>query len=230
MSVKIGQFRRNQKNVDNFFQEKIFNYEIGTASFVGADGETKHKELAIFKPEGQNYFLEGKTYYIQGNAIQGGPKCTVKLVNSSDSSNLQQQIIGRISGKLDFTFTPNRPDYQYLVFAFENNNNPGSFNGKPNLYKLGNVCGDSGTKVPSKVKKIGIQGMPGLRFFINGENFIMGKSGIFMLGDMDITQISFLVRNFSDGSINVAKTKENYINYFPYITDGKEFFIMDYEY
>ena len=221
MSVQIGQFRRNQKNVDDFFQQKINKYTIKEVSFIGKDGEKYYNELTISEPKEQQYFTEGKTYYIKGGQVRPtGEKCTIKLI----SSNGTQQIIGKFSGQLDFTFTPNRPDYQFLVFAFEKDN-AGSFAYAPTLYELGNVCGDGGTKVPKKVKKIGIQGMPGLRFSINGEDFIMGKSGIFMLGDMDITQISFFVRDFSN-----AKNQTNYINYFPYVTDGKEFFIMDYEY
>ena len=219
MSVKIGQFRRNQKNVNNFFQIAE-TFIPGEESFIGKDGVTFYNELTISLTNGN--FKEKQTYYIKGGQVASpsGEKCTVKLISEDGQ---QQQIIGKFSGSLDFTFTPNR-EYKNLVFAFEADV-AGYFRVRPTLYSLGNVCGGDGTKVPSKVKKIGIQGMPGLRFSINGEDFIMGKSGIFMLGDMDITQISFYIRDFSN-----AKNQTNYINYFPYITDGKEFFIMDYEY
>ena len=34
MSVQIGQFRRNQKNVDDFFQQKINKYTIKESSLM----------------------------------------------------------------------------------------------------------------------------------------------------------------------------------------------------
>ena len=215
MSVQIGQFRRNQTNI-KFFQEQISSKSTINQGFTGSNG-IKYYEFAIKSPNNQSFFIEKQTYYFSGN-LQN-KSYIVKLANPTLNT---QQIIGKFTGSATFTFTPNRPDYNYLVFALETNQ-PNNISYQ--LYELGNVCGDGGTKVPKKVKKIGIQGMPGLRFSINGEDFIMGKSGIFMLGDMDITQISFFVRDFSN-----AKNQTNYINYFPYVTDGKEFFIMDYEY
>lgn len=229
MSVQIGQFRRNQKKID-FFQEQITSKSSIDTSFTGSNG-IEYYEFAIKNPNSQSFFTEKQTYYFSG--YLKGNSYIVKLVNSTSKT---QQVIGKFTGYATFTFTPNRPDYDYLVFALEKTTKPNDISYQ--LYKLGNICGDSETKVPKKVKKIGIQGMPGLRFSINGEDFIMGKSGIFMLGDMDITQISFFVRDFSkatesdekDPATGKPKVIENYINYFPYVTDGKEFFIMDYEY
>ena len=227
MSVQIGQFRRNQRNTE-FFQEQILSNSTVNQQFTGSNG-IKYYEFAIIEPNNQSFFSEKQTYYFSGY-LQGN-SYIVKLVNSTSNT---QQIIGKFTGSATFTFTPNRPDYNCLVFALETNTKPNKISYE--LYKLGNICGDSGTKVPKKVKKIGIQGMSGLKFSINGEDFIMGKSGIFMLGNMDITQISFYIRDFSDAAkekdpeTGLLTTVENYINYFPYVTDGKEFFIMDYEY
>jgi hypothetical protein len=64
------------------------------------------------------------------------------------------------------------------------------------------------------LKKIGIQGPPGLLFTINGEEIQIGRSGIYELynNDIIITYMGFVIKDSL------------------YTQDGKDYFIMDFKY
>lgn len=64
------------------------------------------------------------------------------------------------------------------------------------------------------LKKIGIQGPPGLLFCIDGEEIRVGRSGIYELynDDIEISYIGFIIKDSL------------------YTQDGKDFFIMDFKY
>jgi hypothetical protein len=66
----------------------------------------------------------------------------------------------------------------------------------------------------TELKKIGIQGPPGLLFTINGEEIQIGRSGIYELynNDIIITYIGFVIKDSL------------------YTQDGKDYFIMDFKY
>ena len=78
-------------------------------------------------------------------------------------------------------------------------------------YEIKNVL--SKINVP-RITKIGIQGPPGLMFILDGEEFRIGRSGIFELynNDVSISSVGFILKDSS------------------FIPDGKDFFIMDYKY
>lgn len=65
-----------------------------------------------------------------------------------------------------------------------------------------------------KLKKIGIQGPPGLLFCIDGEEMRIGRSGIYELynEDLEISYIGFIIKDSL------------------FTQDGKDFFIMDFKY
>jgi hypothetical protein len=66
----------------------------------------------------------------------------------------------------------------------------------------------------TQLKKIGIQGPPGLLFTINGEEMQIGRSGIYELynSNIIISYIGFVIKDSS------------------YTQDGKDYFIMDFRY
>lgn len=66
----------------------------------------------------------------------------------------------------------------------------------------------------TSLKKIGIQGPPGMMFVIDGEEIKIGRSGIYELynDNINITYIGFIVKNSS------------------FTQDGKDYFIMDFKY
>jgi hypothetical protein len=66
----------------------------------------------------------------------------------------------------------------------------------------------------TKLKKIGIQGPPGLLFVIDGEEFRIGRTGIYELYNENIT-ISYIGFVIKDSS---------------FTQDGKDFFVMDFKY
>lgn len=207
MSFKIGQLRRNQINE---YQTQLDYTYSDSKSFPGALKE--YLEGSITLNNGIK-FKKGETYYFTGSLL-GGNNIIVKLVDGSNS-----MIIDKVkSGVNSFSFTPNK-DYEYLVFALETDDQVVNIPNSSRLYKLKNILTETTfTKIYGNnviIKRLGIQGPSGLAFSINGESFIMGKSEIFILNDIDIYQLNFFIRDRS--------------NSFPY-GDNKEFFIMDFEY
>jgi hypothetical protein len=61
---------------------------------------------------------------------------------------------------------------------------------------------------------MGIQGPTGLLFSMNGEEIRIGKSGIYEVQDFPIENLGFVIKDTSP---------------VPY-QDGKDFFIMDFQY
>jgi hypothetical protein len=157
---------------------------------------------------------------------------------SIEDGEIVQMIIGEFSSSSSiFSFTPNR-NYQYLILSTKKNTNDKTISPTDygTLYLLKNLCGtpqdNTILPLPKQLKRIGIQGAPGLKFSINGEDFIMGKSGIFMLNNISITKLNFFLKEIK------PSTYKFYPDYIPYysvdIGDGKtknyEFFMIDYEY
>lgn len=86
-----------------------------------------------------------------------------------------------------------------------------------NFYMINNIITDylqSRYSDLQNLKKIGIQGPPGLMFTINGEEIRLGKTGIYELSNekIVISYLGFIIKESSQ------------------IPDGKDFFILDFKY
>lgn len=150
----------------------------------------------IFIEENKN-FEKGITYYLSFQYTGKSQNKTKILLSKNQKEQMPIRVLPILekSKTYDFIFTPDR-DYNSIIFdnvTLEASNLV--------LIKLNNILGN--VKI---IKDLGIQGEPGLRFSINGDDFTLGKSGFFYLSDLDITKVCFHKR-----------TKE-------------EFFIMTYQY
>lgn len=243
MSTKIGQFRVTQAPDINNYQEELI-YQEDVISIKWGDKENidtmEYKEYVISLPNDKD-FEAGKTYCYKStgtklNTLLNSNSFIARLVSTIEGETVQM-IIGEFSSASSiFTFTPNR-NYKYLVFSTKSVNDKiikAEEYGK--LYLLENLCGtpqnSTALPLPKQLKRIGIQGAPGLKFSINGEDFIMGKSGIFMLNNIIVTKLNFFLKEIE------PSTYKFYPDYIPYysvdIGDDKiknyEFFMIDYEY
>lgn len=234
MSVKIGQIKRTKQL--SAYQTDITNQYIAAfRQFKWSQNKICY-ELSLALENGQK-FKAGQTYHFNvintyiDNLLGRHSSFTAKLINISGGTTISSQMtIGRFSAgsSTEFCFTPNR-NYSYLVFSVEDTDLQAVDDvpkeiGK--LHKLHNLFTiEESLKEIQRIKKVGIQGPPNLNFSINGEDFIMGKTGIFMISGVDITNISFFLKE------NTSANYPNYVPYFSATADSKyEFFIMDYEY
>ena len=64
------------------------------------------------------------------------------------------------------------------------------------------------------IKKMGLQGPPGFMFSMNGEEIHIGKSGMYEVEGINISNLSFVIKNISP---------------IPY-EDNLDYFIMDFLY
>lgn len=187
-------------------------------------------------------FKKGETYYVKVNLkikgdIQDNP---IKVVLRDTEKNYEMLVRTIINipdvenyYSFDFIFTPDR-DYDYLFFVYTGRDKYSELGENSFSYveikspeikilyniitALKNLNGYS-YKDLVNIKEIGIQGAPGLRFSINGEDFKLGKSGYFYLSDVEISQVGFHVRESLDSNHSP----------FPY-GDQEEFFIMSFQY
>ena len=129
----------------------------------------------------------------------------------------------------ELVFTPNDKIYNAIVFekaranasdtnsielVQDNENNKFT---KIQLKKLVNIINILKEKYSnfSHIKQLGIQGPSGFIFSMNGEEFYIGKTGIYEVSDVNISNLSFVV---DEKRIQEDDRKE------------KGFFIMDFKY
>lgn len=154
------------------------------------------KDVAI-KRNDSSKFSSKNTYYFKGT-LQPGSKnqlfsnieIIVKLSNGAGSSSTQFidsfSIPGNGNGgkTVEFFFTP-QVDYTYLVFEIRRTYLDYLFTDGISI----NITGESLCKINNilqsaiTIKKLGIQGKPGLKMVINQEGFWMNPTGIFEIND-----------------------------------------------
>lgn len=222
MSYNIGQLRRNQ--ISKYETPiTLLDSMVGSLSTVEDSGMTI-KNSCINIPTGTlkkdiNYFF---TFKLSNNNstpknfvvnLRGGEKeQPVKFFNKAiknnqytmvftPNDNVYTQIVFEITSRTD-TYTVVNLDTTHVNHVLQNIQLSELVNVVP---KLDGV---------SSIKKIGLQGPPGLLFSMNGEEIHIGKTGIYEAEDVNINNLSFVIRNSSPVPYN----------------DGKDFFIMDYMY
>lgn len=230
MSYNIGQFRRNQLSS---YEDKI-QVTRENSGAVGVQAITiQTQEGLSFKETAlvlKNSLKKGENYYFSFYTSADNSDPGAFIVYLSDSKNEATQPIKYFdvgAGTFcEMVFTPNDINYNKLVFKkvtktsandrvyineVREGNSTFAIYINIELWQLKNI-------IPlldvSYIKKLGVQGPPGLMFSMNGEEIHVGKSGIYEVSGLNINTLSFVIKNRSP---------------IPY-EDGKDYFIMDYLY
>lgn len=224
MSYNIGQLRQNQ--ISSYFESIVdYIYEPGTSNpisghptYIGStavyDSIIKLGTGAKFKKD-KNYYLSFKTdswkqYHFKIKLIGDGISMTVKEFKTNGSE------------MCELVFTPNDDNYNVIIIekirTDISNDQSGIVIDRKSiqLKSLVNIISRLNSRYNnlSYLKKMGLQAPSGFLFSMNGEEFYIGKSGIYEIQDINITNLSFVIRDSYPES------------------DGKQrnYFIMDFQY
>lgn len=228
MSYNIGQLRRSQ----------ISSYGVAIGHRVGTILNT---ESIINFYDSCIYISSGGTitslysYYLKFEVKQllnSSQNFTIKLKNgtSEDTQTIKTLSVKQGNGTTIFEliFNPNS-SYNEIVFElsrlaldFNLDNGDGTSGRIMSIdvldFHLVNNIIDTYLKSHysglTKLKKIGIQGPPGLLFTIDGEEIRVGRTGIYELynDDISISYLGFVIKDSL------------------FTQDGKDFFILDFKY
>lgn len=232
MSFNLGQFRRPQLN--SYITQLTYN-------MIEIKSETEISQSIVFTDnamelQGSNVLENGKNYYLKFKIykrLDSEQNITIKLQNSTEiQDNIQTMASYKVSKGSTADFVTYEmviaPNGTYDQILFELNRT--SFD-----YSMENEDGTSGrvTKIEvdnfeliynvidylnttlgvSILKKIGVQGPPGLLMCINGEEIRIGRSGIYEINNgVIINFIGFIVKQSSQTE------------------DNLDYFILDYQY
>lgn len=230
MSYNIGQLRRNQIN------------SYSTALSYRQDLIRNENSIIDFYDQcmylsGANIVSSIYSYYLKFEVIQLPEviqEFSIKLqsdeVTVDNIQNIRSFVVkqGLETTTFELIFTPNS-NYNQIVFElkrmaldFYTDNGDGT---SGRIMKIKILQFDRVINVISSylaknfpgmtsLKKIGIQGPPGLLFCIDGEEIRIGRSGIYELYNEDITisNMGFIIKDSL------------------FTQDGKDFFIMDFKY
>ena len=230
-TYNIGQLRRNQ--ISSYSTKVAYRTDL----MVNTNSSIDFYDPAIIVSDGGQVSLSN-TYYLRFRVKQRTDSVqdfTVKLKNEGigdDEDNTQSLRTFSAKSGVDYTtfeliFTPNKA-YSNIILELKRTvlDFSTTTSGKSgrimtievlDFYVIDNIINSylkSHYSGLDKLKKIGIQGPPGLMFTIDGEEFKLGKSGIYELYNEKI-QISYLGFIIKDSN---------------QITDGKDFFILDFKY
>lgn len=216
MSYNIGQFKRTQLGINSYetlIEKDKYAISNSSEGNISMNGNNSFNAGTIYR---LSTILTGE----QNNQIK------IKLQNGTDGNDFQTIKITKITSangqkKIDLIFLPLRK-FQKIVFEDVNNSNHRIYaDNNSNVTKLStmtNIISHLG-KI-SKLNQIGIQGPEGLVFAINGNQLQLGKSGIFMSEEMEITSLCFI----ADTEKKITDENGNELNV------EHPFFIMDYQY
>ena len=232
VTFNIGQFRRSQATKYStelsYTQGKVIN-EADIMDFYDP-------QLSL---SGDNIVDSLNSYYMNFTVNQipdREQKFSIELRNkeplSENTQTIRTFIIPKGTGTVPFEliFNPNAT-YDTIVFVlrrdaldYQQYNEEDGTNGrflKVTINRFDRVLNIIDTelkalfpKIINGLKKVGIQGPPGLLFVLNGEEMHVGRSGIYELyyDDITIKSIGFIL-------------KESLIT-----QDGLDYFIMDFKY
>ena len=235
MSFNLGQFRRDQLNV-SAYRTVIADYSVesnirtsATSSYIRFEDKMIKMTNGMALSSSVNYYLKVAIH----RNINRSQNLTISLQNSSVSGSLQtldNVYIPSGSAGNDYNvvyemiIAPNGV-YDQIVFTMDRtdpadltrNNGDGTYGAKVNIdvvefCQVYNVINAMNPNI-EKLIKIGVQGRPGLLMAINGEQIRIGPSGIYEINNgYKVTSIGFILQNVSDTA------------------DGKDYFILDYQY
>ena len=209
MAFNFGQIRKN-KNTEYL---KIFSVDIQeeqkqmTIPSLGEDGTFIDKVFHTSLSSSKGYYLKLKIYKQSTTqniiikmedtnlASQGGQlieKITVPAGDATEyyilekvfmpSRNYNQIKIELDRNSVDYTINPERPDIYGRIVNIE----------VLSFAEIKNI-------IPYRLKRIGVQGTPGLIMCINGEQIQIGKSGIFEINiDYTVSYFGVVIEKDSD--------------------------------
>lgn len=226
MSFNFGQFRRDQLPVSNYVSSIEYteqNYQRKTGTVV--QKKFVDNMMVISTPMDNT-----KSYYLQVtiNKISSQQYFSL-LLKKSTNDNISQTIdtFSVSSGSsgtetFEFVITPNI-DYDQIVFYLARTNTDYQLKNDDNTYgrkstvqilSFGQIKDLLTTPINhTPLVKIGVQGPTGMLMVINGEPIRIGPSGIYEINN------GYKIKTFG------VIVKDNNLS-----TDGKEYFILDYQY
>lgn len=230
MSYNIGQLRRNQINsystALSYRQDLIRNEN----SIIDFYDQCMYLSGANIVSSIYSYYLKFEVTQLPEVIQEFSIKLQSDEVTVDNIQNIRSFVVKQGLGTTTFEliFTPNS-NYNQIIFElkrmaldFYTDNGDGTSGRIMNIKILQfdrviNVISSYLAKnFPgmTSLKKIGIQGPPGLLFCIDGEEIKIGRSGIYELYNEDITisYIGFIIKDSL------------------FTQDGKDFFIMDFKY
>ena len=228
MSYNIGQLRRSQ--IASY--GTTVGHRVGT--IVNKDSIIDFNDACVYISSGGT-ITSLYSYYLKFEVKQllnSSQTFTIKLKNESSDDTQTIKTLSVKQGNeittFELIFNPNS-SYNEIVFElsrlaldFNLDNGDGTSGRKMAInvldFHLVNNIIDTYLKSNysglTKLKKIGIQGPPGLLFTIDGEEIRVGRTGIYELYNEDIS-ISYLGFVIKDSL---------------FTQDGKDFFILDFKY
>lgn len=230
MSYNIGQLRRNQINSYSTalsYQQDLIRNENSIIDFYD---QCMYLSGANIVSSIYSYYLKFEVTQLPEVIQEFSIKLQSDEVTVDNIQNIRSFVVKQGLGTTTFEliFTPNS-NYNQIIFElkrmaldFYTDNGDGTSGRIMNINILQfdrviNVISSYLAKnFPgmTSLKKIGIQGPPGLLFCIDGEEIRIGRSGIYELYNEDITisYIGFIIKDSL------------------FTQDGKDFFIMDFKY
>ena len=215
MSYNIGQWRKNQ--LDSYMSHIPLYSTTGKDVYVTNEYPSPYfehdtyNELEITLPKDNQdnlqYFQEDENYYFKFTVLDP-VEFKVKLIGDNNKSMFIKSFktFGN-STKCELVFTPNDKIYNAILFekvrtdvydkdpvALVKDSANGEYT-EIQLKKLVNIMNILKNQYSnlSYLKQLGIQGPSGFMFSMNGEEFYVGKSGIYEVDGINITSLSFVV-------------------------------------
>lgn len=206
MSYNIGQI--TQADYSEYEINKLDSITIsGVQSPYSANTAIQDKALKY------DYFTEGITYHfittLTPHSMTGQYIVKIKLVNENTNQyqtiKVLKQSFSSSGFEIDLIFKANY-NFTHLVFEILRTNltNADAYltpSDNVNTTKLTEVKNIVKELQLNRLKKVGIQGPSGLKFAINGEEIKLGKSGIFMSEEMEISSVGFIIPKTNNGDL-----------------------------
>lgn len=230
MSYNIGQLRRNQINLYSTalsYRQDLIRNENSIIDFYD---QCMYLSGANIVSSIYSYYLKFEVTQLPEVIQEFSIKLQSDEVTVDNIQNIRSFVVkqGLETTTFELIFTPNS-NYNQIVFElkrmaldFYTDNGDGT---SGRIMKIKILQFDRVINVISSylaknfpgmtsLKKIGIQGPPGLLFCIDGEEIRIGRSGIYELYNEDITisNMGFIIKDSL------------------FTQDGKDFFIMDFKY
>ena len=226
MSFNFGQFRRDQLSINNYtssIEYEVQNYQRKTGTTV--QKKFVDNMIVVTSPMDNT-----KSYYLQVTINKISSQQDFSLLLKKSINDNVSQIIDTFSVSsgstgtetFEFIITPNM-DYDQIVFYLTRTNTDYQLNNGDNTYgrkstievlnfsQIVDLLSTSINHTP--LVKIGVQGPTGMLMIINGEPIRIGPNGVYEINN------GYKIKTFG------AVIKDNSSS-----TDGKEYFILDYQY
>lgn len=238
MSYQIGQFKRTDLNSTEY-ENTIAKLAEPETGLVQGTVTSIYNDSCIdgvirFEENSKKKFAAGTTYKINlrlklQEVAKFNGSIQIKLSDGVDKYQIIKNIPINIENSTysysrTVFFMP-RYDFSSVVFEIVRTGENAEYGGvfvaeEAEVIEMTNIL--SKIKVP-KIRKLGLQASEGTRFTINGAEIKLGKSGVFMSKEMDITSVCFEIN--SSNNIEYNEYEDKIVQ-----PDKKTFFIMDYQY